>query len=179
MDLTTMHPDQGKIFRLWQIYLDNVNPLLKVTHTPTLQPRIVEAMGDLASIHPSLEALLFGIYCIAVLSISEDQCRALFGSPKKDVMAGYQFACRQALINCNILRWSDRDSLTALFLNLVSGQQLLSPVSGYPPLTPSLQGLGPVRHGSSVSLVGPRRRHAPRTTHGLPRRVPQRQMHPL
>ena len=127
MALTTMHPDQGKIFRLWQIYLDNVNPLLKVTHTPTLQPRIVEAMGDLASIHPSLEALLFGIYCIAVLSISEDQCRALFGSPKKDVMAGYQFACRQALINCNILRWSDRDSLTALFLNLVS----YSPVSGY------------------------------------------------
>lgn len=27
---------KAQIFRLWQIYLDYVNPLLKVTHTPTL-----------------------------------------------------------------------------------------------------------------------------------------------
>ncbi|KAG7290108.1 hypothetical protein NEMBOFW57_000103 [Staphylotrichum longicolle] len=120
VDLAPFHPDQGKIFRLWQIYLDNVNPLLKVTHVPTLQARIVDAMGDLSNISASLEALLFGIYCVAILSISDEQCRTLFGSPKKEVLSGYQFACRQALVNCNILQTSDRDALTALFLNLIS-----------------------------------------------------------
>jgi hypothetical protein len=120
VDLAPLHPDQGKIFRLWQIYLDNVNPLLKVTHAPTLQSRIIDAVGDLSNISAPLEALLFGIYCVAVLSISDEQCRTLFGSPRKGVLSGYQFACRQALVNCNILQTSDHDALTALFLNLVS-----------------------------------------------------------
>ncbi|GKU11278.1 unnamed protein product, partial [Fusarium langsethiae] len=42
VELHTLHPEPAHLFRLWQIYLDNVNPLLKVTHTPTLQARIVE-----------------------------------------------------------------------------------------------------------------------------------------
>jgi hypothetical protein len=117
--LATLHPDQAKIFRLWQIYLDNVDPLLKVTHAPTLQPRIIDAISDLANISPPLEALLFSIYCVSLLSISEDQCQALFGSPKGELLAGYQFACRQALLNAGVLRSSDHDCLTALFLYLV------------------------------------------------------------
>ncbi|KAH6839525.1 fungal-specific transcription factor domain-containing protein [Chaetomium sp. MPI-CAGE-AT-0009] len=118
--LTTLHPDQGKIFRLWQIYLDNVNPLLKVTHTPSLQGRIIDAISDLSSISPPLEALLFSIYCTATLSLAEDQCQTLFGSPRKDLLAGYQFACQQALLNSKLLQSSDHDCLTAFFLYLVS-----------------------------------------------------------
>ena len=120
VDLVTLHPEQAKIFRLWQIYLENVNPLLKVTHTPSLQARIIDAVGDLASIGAPLEALLFSIYCISVLSLADDQCRTLFGSPKKDLLTGYQFACRQALLNSNILQSGDHDCLTALYLYLVS-----------------------------------------------------------
>jgi hypothetical protein len=117
--LTTLHPDQGKIFRLWQIYLDNVNPLLKVTHTPSLQGRIIDAIGDLSNISPPLEALLFSIYCTAILSLADDQCQSLFGSPRKDLLAGYKFACQQALLNSNLLQSSDHDCLTAFFLYLV------------------------------------------------------------
>ncbi|KAK4154910.1 C6 zinc finger domain protein [Chaetomidium leptoderma] len=120
--LATLHPDQAKIFRLWQIYLDNVNPLLKVTHTPSLQARIVDAMGDLANISAPLEALMFSIYCVSVMSLAEDQCPTLFASPKKDLLAGYQFACRQALLNANVLQSEDYDCLTALYLYLVSAR---------------------------------------------------------
>ncbi|KAH2544623.1 hypothetical protein KXW97_001886 [Aspergillus fumigatus] len=45
VNVLALHPEQVQIFRLWQIYLENVNPLLKVTHTPTLQPRIVDAIA--------------------------------------------------------------------------------------------------------------------------------------
>ena len=41
IELSTLHPPQAQIFRLWQIYLDNVNCLLKVTHPATLQPQII------------------------------------------------------------------------------------------------------------------------------------------
>jgi hypothetical protein len=120
VDLSTLHPEQVQIFRLWQIYEENINPLLKVTHTPTLQAHIIDAASDVANISPTLEALLFSIYCVSILSLAEDKCRTLFGSPRKDLLINYQFGCQQALLKCKVLRSSDRDCLTALYLYLVS-----------------------------------------------------------
>ncbi|TVY41579.1 Aurofusarin cluster transcription factor [Lachnellula occidentalis] len=119
IDLSTLHPDPAQIFRLWQVYLDNINPLLKVTHTPSLQGRIVEAVSNVATISPALEALLFSIYCMAV-SLIEDDCQAVFGSSLEDLLTRFQFGCQQALLNCGFLRTNDRDCLTALFLYLFS-----------------------------------------------------------
>ncbi|RYP50879.1 hypothetical protein DL768_003714 [Monosporascus sp. mg162] len=119
VDLTTLHPEPAQIFRLWQIYLDNVNPLLKATHTPSLQRSIIEATGNMSSIKPVLEALMFSIYSIAISSLSIDDCRTIFGS-REDLSTRYQFGCQQALANCGYLRTNDRDCLTALYLYLVS-----------------------------------------------------------
>ncbi|KAF7554451.1 hypothetical protein G7Z17_g2915 [Cylindrodendrum hubeiense] len=91
VDLSALQPEPVHIFRLWQIYLDNVNPLLKVTHTPTLQPRIIKAMGNMKNINRPLEALMFSIYCMAILTVSEDECQSLFGSPKSDLVMRFQF----------------------------------------------------------------------------------------
>lgn len=120
VDLSTLHPEPVQIFRLWQIYLDNVNPLLKVTHTPSLQGCIIEAASNVTNISPTLEALMFSIYCMAVLSLVVDDCQAIFGSSKEDLLTRFQFGCQQALLNCGFLRSSDRDCLTALYLYLVS-----------------------------------------------------------
>jgi hypothetical protein len=118
--LDALHPEQVQMFRLWQIYLENVNPLLKVTHTPTLQARIIDAAHNVANISPPLEALIFGIYCVSVLSLTEDECRTSFGLSRKDLLGSYQFACQQALLNCRAWLSDDRDCLTALYLYLVS-----------------------------------------------------------
>jgi hypothetical protein len=115
----TLHPQPVQIFQLWQLYLDNVNPLLKVTHTPSLQGHIIEAAGNILNIKPELEALMFGIYCTATLSLSEDNCQSIFGSPKSHLLAQYQLGCQQALLNSRFLRYTSRDCLTALFLYLV------------------------------------------------------------
>ncbi len=119
VDLSALHPQQAQIFRLWQIYLDNVDPLLKITHTPTLQTRIIDAASDVTNISPTLEALMFGIYCTSVLSLMEDECRTLFASPKDDLLQSYQFGCEQALLKCEVLRTDDRNCLIALYLYLV------------------------------------------------------------
>ncbi|RMZ84094.1 hypothetical protein DV737_g1359, partial [Chaetothyriales sp. CBS 132003] len=114
LDLSTFHPGQVQIFRLWQIYLDNVNPLLKVTHTPTLQPLIIDAASDVTNISPALEALMFGIYCVSVLSLVDEECQTLFEASREELLRSYRFGCQQALLNCGILRTNDRDCLTAL-----------------------------------------------------------------
>jgi hypothetical protein len=109
-----------QIFRLWQIYSENVNPLLKVTHTPSLQSSIIEAASNLTDISPVLEALMFSIYCAAVFSLEADSCQAILGSSKEDLSTRFRFGCQQALMNCGFLRSYDRDCLTALYLYLVS-----------------------------------------------------------
>jgi hypothetical protein len=128
VDLAPFHPETVHIFRLWQTFLDNVNPLLKVVHGPTMQASIIEIAGNVASISPSLEALMFSIYCTAVLALAEDDCVHLFGLSKEALLVKYRFGCQQALSNCKFLRSADRDTLTALFLYLVGLVRRADPV---------------------------------------------------
>jgi len=117
--LSTLHPEVVNIFRLWQIYSDNVNSLLKVTHIPTLQGRIIDAASNLATLDPTLEALMFSIYCVAVQSLVDEDCQSMFSFAKDDLLTRYRFGCHQALLDCGYLRSSDLDCLTALYLYIV------------------------------------------------------------
>ncbi|KAI0131913.1 hypothetical protein BJ170DRAFT_611687 [Xylariales sp. AK1849] len=127
--LSTLHPEPVQIFRFWQIYLDNVNPLIKVTHPPSLQGRIIEAASNLEDVNPNLEALMFSIYCMSVLSISAADCQTMFGSSKEDLLSKYQSGCQQALLNSGLLRTGDRDCLTALYLYIISADPGADPLS--------------------------------------------------
>ncbi|KAL4801192.1 hypothetical protein BDV18DRAFT_165181 [Aspergillus unguis] len=120
VDFSSLHPEPSQIFRLWQIYLDNVDPLLKVTHTPTLQSRIVEAVASPKSVPPVLQALMFGIYCMATLSLMPGDCQSSFGASREETLAHYQHSCRLALIHARFLRSNDRECLTALFFYLMA-----------------------------------------------------------
>ncbi|ESZ95501.1 hypothetical protein SBOR_4155 [Sclerotinia borealis F-4128] len=121
VDISTLHPEPVQIFRLWQIYLDNVNSLLKVTHTPSLQGLIIEAASKVMNIKANLEALMFGIYCMSISSLTPEDCQLIFSSSKADLLTRYQFGCQQGLLNSGFLRnRNDRDSLTALFFYLLS-----------------------------------------------------------
>lgn len=124
IDLSVFHPSPAHVFKLWQIYLDNVDPLLKVTHTPTLQPRIIDATGDLTNVSPTLNTLLFAIYCISIISLSDEDCWAMFTTSKEDLLSRYQFGCQQALLQASFLRTDDTELLTALNLYMVSTDNL-------------------------------------------------------
>lgn len=123
VDLSPLHPGPAEIFRLWQTYMDNVNPLLNVTHTPTLQARIIEAAGQVASIQPVTEALMFSIYAMAVISLTPQECQLYLFSSKQDLLLRYHFGCQQALMNCGLLKTSSRDTLTAYYLYLASARR--------------------------------------------------------
>ncbi|KAK0648243.1 putative C6 transcription factor [Cercophora newfieldiana] len=129
IDLSTLHPNPIHIFRLWQIYLENVDPLFKVTHSITLQSRIFTAATNIGNIDAPLEALMFSIYCVAITSLDSQECRASFGASKEDLMTSYRFGCQHALTNAKFLQLRDRDTLTALFLYLVSIGRLIHPQS--------------------------------------------------
>lgn len=119
VDLSYLHPNAVQLFRLWQIYLDNINPLLKITHTPSLQGQIIEAASNIATIVPELEALMFGIYCTAVMTLTADDCQIMFSSSREDLLHRFRTGCQQALWKSQFLRTDNRDCLTALYLYLV------------------------------------------------------------
>ena len=117
-----MHPTGMHILQLWQVYLDNVDPLLKLTHTPTLQKRVIEASGRISSrlsIDKDLEALLFNIYFISINSLTEAESVASFGVPKSSLQARFLVASQQALLNANLMRTLDLTVLQAFMLHLV------------------------------------------------------------
>jgi hypothetical protein len=120
IDLPSLHPNQVQIFRLFQIYLDNVNSLLRVTHAPTTQQRLLDAAADLTSCSPALHALMFSIYCTAVLSMDDADCQRVFKESQQQMLSKYHFACQQALLQANFLRTSTRDVVTAFLLYLTS-----------------------------------------------------------
>lgn len=164
VNLCTLHPDTVQIFQLWQIYLDNVNPLLKVTHIPSLQTRIVEAAGSISNMRPAFEALMFSIYCISILSLDPEDCLVMFGCSQADLLAKYQFGCQQALLNCGFLRCYERDCLTALYLYLVSlFLNLFSCSENYPYFSQT-------QYRPSSLVFNAWRCHTYRSTNGHPRR---------
>lgn len=78
------------------------------------------AASNVSATLPELEALMFGIYCMAITSLTENGCRAMFASPKVDFLARFQLGCQQALLNSRFMRTTNRDCLTALYLYLAS-----------------------------------------------------------
>jgi hypothetical protein len=120
--LRPFHPDPSRMFKLWQTYLDNINPLIKVFHTPTIQQLISHSSGDLEDIPKNVEALLFAIYSISVESLSESECAAMMGESKNVVGQRFRAAAQHALINAGFLKTSDFMVLQALVL-LISSLQ--------------------------------------------------------
>jgi hypothetical protein len=120
-DLRDLHPSTVHIFRLWQKFLDSINPLIKLFHAPTVQQQVLDASADLDNVSKGMEALMFGIYCTAITSFSEPECLATFGEDKSTSLRRYHSGARQALQRAGLLRSSDITILQAFLLYLVRG----------------------------------------------------------
>ena len=100
-ELKKLHPKPLVIFRLWQIFLDDFNPLSKILHGPTTQQRLLDAIANLDDISKEWEALMFAIYLSAIRSMSADECQIMMGESKAVLTRRYQSAVRSALLRAN------------------------------------------------------------------------------
>ncbi|KAJ0117153.1 C6 zinc finger domain-containing protein [Diaporthe amygdali] len=118
-DLT---PSPSHIVRLWQIYLDRCNPLTKVIHVPTIQPYLLEATGTSPNLPKNVEALLFSIYTLAVVSMTKDECEEVLGIPREKALAKFSAGLRSCMIRLGFLKTHDLFTLQALVIYLISLQ---------------------------------------------------------
>jgi len=115
-----LHPPTVQIFRLWQKFLENVNPIVKLFHAPTVQLQILEASADLENVSKEMEVLMFGIYATAVSSLSDTECTTMFGEDKEVLRLRYSGGARQALHRAGLLRTSNITILQGFVLYLIS-----------------------------------------------------------
>jgi hypothetical protein len=104
---------------MWQIYQENVDPVLKILHVPSMEQLIRERRACLGSISPSTEALLFSIYYAAVASMEEEEVTRSLGAEKSLLLNQYRFAVEQALAKANFITDPDITVCQALVMFLV------------------------------------------------------------
>jgi hypothetical protein len=114
------HPNPVHAFRLWQIFLDRVNPLTKVIHVPTLQPYVIEATTDPSKVPMHYQAVLLAVYLMAVVALDDNECHQILGMPRDQALSKYTSGTKQALQRFDFLRNYDMAALQALVLFLVS-----------------------------------------------------------
>ena len=117
------------IFRLWQTFLDNVHPLIKIFHAPSVQQKVIDATANVEDIPKITEALMFSIYAIATTSMNNDDCQKIFNESKEVVLDRFQYGARRALRIAGCLRSSDIVLLQAFTLYLVSLLEIISNTS--------------------------------------------------
>ncbi|PNY27117.1 transcriptional regulatory protein [Tolypocladium capitatum] len=113
-----LQPDPVHSFKLWQLFLDRVNPLTKVIHAPTVQPYVVEAATNMSSVPIHYQALLFSIYNIATVSLSDMECIQMFGVSKETNLQKFATGTKVSLIRLNFLKNYNMSALQALVIYL-------------------------------------------------------------
>lgn len=113
-------PDPVHIFRLWQLYLDRVNPLTKIIHVPTLQPVVVEVATNPQNVPVKMHGLMFAIYAMAVVSLTESECQQILGQSIDAAHAKFSLGFKSSMSRANFLRSYDLNTVKALSIYLVS-----------------------------------------------------------
>lgn len=124
VDLREYHPPPMQAFMLWQAFLQNVNPMSKVIHAPSVQPIIIEASKDLDTVPKPSVALLFAIYAAAIMSLKEEDCQAQFDAPKPLLLTRYFSACQQALAAASFMKSRNLVVLQAFVIFLLPARQI-------------------------------------------------------
>ncbi|KAL7787052.1 hypothetical protein V8C37DRAFT_419119 [Trichoderma ceciliae] len=118
-----LHPHPKHVFKLWQTFADNVNPLTKIIHAPTLQEKILETAWTVESATKPLEATMFAVYALAVASMKPATCIHVFGETKPALVSRYRMGALRALSGADLLSTRDLEVLQALTLVLMIDPQ--------------------------------------------------------
>ncbi|KAH8897233.1 hypothetical protein GQ53DRAFT_712959 [Thozetella sp. PMI_491] len=122
-DQLERHPHPKNAFKLWQSFVDNVNPLTKIIHAPTLQEKILGAVWSVESATRTLEATMFAVYALGVVSMKPADCLHLFGESRGILLARFRTGALQALSSIDLLSTRDLDVIQSLALILMIDHQ--------------------------------------------------------
>lgn len=119
-NLVDLHPPYDTALELWKIFIENIDPIVKIVHVPSFQPILQRGAASPSSLPKATEALLFAVYHFAASSISDEQCQKIFKQPQTEVFDRLHAAARQALVNAHFMRTTELMVLQAYLLFLLA-----------------------------------------------------------
>ena len=120
VDFREEYPSPLHAFLLWQVFLQNVNPLSKIIHVPSVQDHIVDAASNYDTIPIPTLALLFSIYAAAVMSLDDQECQKKVRESKNCLLHRYLSATQRALVATSFMHSKNLIILQALAIFSVS-----------------------------------------------------------
>lgn len=105
--LRNAHLPEPKRALAWQIFKENVHPLMTVFHIPTVEPLVLRAAQDVTNISPSVETLMFVVYFAAVASVADDSCHQLFGEPQQKLLQNLRRGAEESFSRAGLMETED------------------------------------------------------------------------
>lgn len=119
VDLRSLHPLPSQIPFFWSTYVENVDPLTKLFHVPTMNVAIRELQATKCeNLNSSMEVALFSIYYSVISSMSQSEVEANFDSDKTMLLTRYRFGVEQALAKADLLTSTEIVTVQAFVLFL-------------------------------------------------------------
>lgn len=120
-NLRSLHPIASGIALLCTIYFQNVDPVFKVLHRPTVQVSISAAADNLDAgpLDAAQEALMFSMYFAATTSMTQEQCQNHLGQDREKLLAQFKYGAEMALANAHFLSSTELKSLVAFVIYVV------------------------------------------------------------
>ncbi|RFU80047.1 c6 transcription factor [Trichoderma arundinaceum] len=99
INLTKLHPPWLVLEKLKDVFIDRVDPMMKILHIPTFWAALTNGLQRPHELPKSLEALLFSFYLVTISTLKEEESQCLFAEQHSVVLSRYRIATRQALLN--------------------------------------------------------------------------------
>ncbi|KAI1290542.1 transcription factor [Xylaria venustula] len=113
-----LHPPLHQAVTLYATFTDNVAPLVRIFHMPTLTRIYWDAIASLESLDKNTETLLFAIHYSAVISLDPEACLSILGETRDSAVEKFRFAVEQAMARGNLLNTQNMTMLQAVVLFL-------------------------------------------------------------
>jgi hypothetical protein len=121
MDLSSQHPTIQDANFLWERFLRNANPLIKIDFDWALEK--LRSTSTTSERRVQLEdeehAYVFCVYLMSVVSLPQQECVRYLGQPKEVLLSHYQAVCEQALSRSNIFCITTTTVIRAILLYIV------------------------------------------------------------
>lgn len=120
-------PSPAQLQLCWYIYVDNVDPIIRILHKPSMLSILAEAQKQpLSSLDAPLRARLLAICFAAIQSLEPHRCLALFGESVQRMTAKSHRAVLTVLSQAGLMETHDICVLQAFTLFLVSRHACLT-----------------------------------------------------
>ena len=113
-------PDVWQASQLWQVFVSNVDPLLKVLHLPTTKPKFHATISDPGTATDSQAILAYAICYAATLTLQPSDVESRFDVEKGVLLKRFGKGVEQYLTKLTMITDPSIEYIQAFIIYLVS-----------------------------------------------------------